>query len=118
MPSAARATLLHDFEFRSLGIGGAGATRLAGRIRGRPCRRIGWLGRKVALREDHALAGLPGVDAENRTDRDGDRVGDAREARLEGQRFVAKAQSLGGAAADVEDDLAVLDELPRHADAL
>src|SRR6266446_3129029 len=69
---------------------------------------------QVLLGEHHSLAGLARVNAKHRAHRKSDVVDHAGEARVELHLLVAEAQALGGALAQVEHDLAVLDVGTRH----
>ena len=62
----------------------------------------------------HAFAVFAGVDGDDATHGHHDFTGDAREARLELDEFVAQLERAGRVEADVQDDFIVLDVLTRH----
>ena len=70
------------------------------------------------VREDHALPGLPCVDAENGLHRHPDIVRHPRETRPEADRSIRQLEIVCRGLTDVEYDAAVLDMLARNIDAI
>src|SRR6266404_6252467 len=101
--------LLDHLQLRALRFGGAILPR-GGRGR-RPIRGIGI---RIPLGENHALAGLTRVYAQNRPHRDLHREPHTPEACLEADEIVAELQHLSRGEAYIEDDFAVFDVLARH----
>src|SRR5216683_320084 len=101
--------LLDHLQLRTFGFGGA--VLPGSRRRRRPIRGIGI---RIALGENHPLAGLARVNTQNRAHRDLHGEPDAAEARLEADEIIAQFEHLSRGEAHIEDDFAVLHILTRH----
>jgi hypothetical protein len=112
--SKTRFALLDHLQLRAILRFGRAILPSAGRGR-RPIRRIGI---RIALRENHALARLTGVYAQNCPYRHLHGEADAAEASLETDEIITQFEHLGRGETHIEDDLAVFDILAGYGHAL